>query len=353
MQFLFGDYISLILKDHDEKRDSNQLSQRLMHLTTANIRQECLFVYMERVKNGEKEEADTLRAFFGVPPPGKNFSYLIERCNPDKFRPLQNLIRREVKNPALVNVELLAWLIGFTPRPLSNAQRLFEKKYNGIENANTAEGANESESGSTKLDSAEPNKTSHPPTVVSTQVDQKNQEVDDSSKSLTDSERMRQPFFKRLTTLATNKKAKRTTGIILLTLIFGVGIYFLKPREKVMQTPLGNSLTGCMYWADDHYEKVACNEEKKDRLLLPLNEEKLMHFRRIMLEDTITEKSIGKVHYIKRNKTIEYYTTAGNHPVEVTRSLRPLSAYMFDKYLRKQEVANKGLGEHSNLINNR
>lgn len=341
MQFLFGDYISLILKDHDERRDSNRLSQRLMHLTTANIRQECLLVYMERVKNGEKEETDTLRAFFGVPPPGKNFSYLIERCNPDKFRPLQNLIKREVKNPSLVNVELLAWLIGFTPRPLSNAQRHFEKKDTDTENVNSAEGPNEPDSVSIKPDSAKPDKTPQTTADVNTETDQKNEENDDHSIAPTDDERLKQDFFKRLTTLSTNKKIKTAAGVILLTLIVGGGIYLFNPQRELQQTAYGSSTTGCMYWADDHYEKVTCTEEKKGRLLLPLNEERIRVFKRITQEDTITEKSIGKVHYIKRNKTIEYYTTGGNHPIELTRSLRPLSYYMFDKYLRKRDVAEK------------
>lgn len=124
MAFLFKDYINLIVKAYDEKKDANLLSQLLTYPTTANIRQECLNVYNEKIRKGEPIEENTLRAFFGVPPAGKNFGYVIERYNADRFRPLKSLIKREIKNPALVNVELLAWLINFTPRPLSNAQKV-------------------------------------------------------------------------------------------------------------------------------------------------------------------------------------------------------------------------------------
>lgn len=355
MRFLFIDYTDLVLKEYEEKRDSNQLSQRLMHPTTANIRQECLYVYTERTKNGEKEETDTLRAFFGIPPTGKDFSHNIERCNPDKFRPLQNLIKREIKNPALVNVELLAWLIGVTPRPFSHAQKLFENKNEPISTDNAKTETDEKQPGldPAKQNLEEPDKVLQATNAISTTAYLQNEGMSESDDPAPGNQGIITSIRKRLAGIATNRKVKIAATIILIIVVLGGGIYFGRQREGAKQTAYGTLNTGCMYWAVDHYEKAPCNEEQKDRLLLPLNEEKIKGFRRIMQEDTITEKSIGKVHYIKRNKTIEYYTTGGNHPIEVTRSLRPLSAYMFDKYLRKQEVANKGLGEGQKFINNR
>ena len=96
-----------------------------------------------------------------------------------------------------------------------------------------------------------------------------------------------------------------------------------------------------MYWKDDHYEEISCNDERKDLFKLPMDPEKMKNFKMIMRKDTITERSIGKVYYIRIDKRIEYYTTSGNHPVDVTRALKPLTSYMFEKHLLKPENINK------------
>jgi hypothetical protein len=122
---LLGDYTEIVLTAYEE-RDPNQLPL-LTHLTTANIKKECLNVYTERFEKDGKEEEYTLRLFFGVPSSGKNFGYMIRKCSADRFRSLQSFLRRETRSPGLANVELLAWLIDFTPRPLARAQSQLEK----------------------------------------------------------------------------------------------------------------------------------------------------------------------------------------------------------------------------------
>jgi hypothetical protein len=117
-------------------------------------------------------------------------------------------------------------------------------------------------------------------------------------------------------------------------------VYILWQWQKHKQDSTENAHTGCMYWADSCYKEIACNTELKDRVKLPLDLEKMKSFKRIMREDTITEKSIGKIYYIKTRGIIEYYTEGGNHPIDVTRSLRKLSAYMFNQYLGKDRLLN-------------
>ena len=95
MSLLLADYIELVLTAYEE-RDPNQLPL-LTHLTTANIKKECLNVYTERMEKGGKEEEYTLRLFFGVPSPSRNFGYMIRKCKADKFRSLQSFIRRETR----------------------------------------------------------------------------------------------------------------------------------------------------------------------------------------------------------------------------------------------------------------
>lgn len=339
MQFLFKDYTDLVVKTYEEKRDANLLSQLLMHPTSANLRQECLNVYAERIKRGEKEEENTLKAFFGIPPAGRNFGHIIERHNPDKFRPLQSLIKREIKNPGLVTVELLAWLINFTPRPLGHAQRIF---------ANTNEANNpvnlitDNSEGKLEPDCAELNvggiKEAIPGTnTVNTEKLLRNGE---DKTSITDNEGVGNRLAKTLKGNSQNNRRKTAALIVLIIAIFFSGMYFLL-HEKLRGAFLGNVNTGCMYWAGDHYEQLPCNEKRSDRFKVPLDSEKMKNFKKITKEDTITEKSIGMIYYIRIGGNTEYYTTGGNHPVYVTRSLKVLSRYMFETHLRKKEAPDK------------
>ena len=40
----------------------------------------------------------------------------------------------------------------------------------------------------------------------------------------------------------------------------------------------------------------------------------------------------------RSNNKLEYFTSGGNHPVEVTRSLKKLSYHMFEKYLKNDAI---------------
>jgi len=115
-------------------------------------------------------------------------------------------------------------------------------------------------------------------------------------------------------------------GVALFVSILSVGAYLLYNKDE-----------NCMYWAADHYEPVSCNEKGKG-LLVPLNPEKIKSFRKITRKDTITEWSVGKLYYIKNNNDIECYTEGGNYPLNITRSLKVITQYIFDKYLRKNNA---------------
>lgn len=123
MPLLFQDYTELVVKAYEDARVAGRLSPLLVQPTTVSIRQECMNMYSERLEKGERVETHTLQGFFRTLPEGKKFAGVIEACSPDRFRPLQGLMKREVGKPKLVNVELLAWLIDFKPRPFSKAQQ--------------------------------------------------------------------------------------------------------------------------------------------------------------------------------------------------------------------------------------
>jgi len=309
MLFLFKDYTDLVLKAYEERRDANQLSQLLMYPTTANIKLECINVYNERFKRGEPVEENTLRAFFGILPEGKHFGNLIEKCSPDRFRPIQNLIRKETKSPASANVELLAWLIDFNPRPLSRAEKIF---------GSTDEIAD--------ADDQVPD-TNQPPVLT------KPVYLEAGKTLVPGIENPQKPSPKSQGKNLENKRLKIAAAISLMMAIFFGGMYIRK-HQKSDEMAFGTSNAQCMYWAGDHYEPTPCNDKGKG-FLFPLDKEKMKSFKKITRKDTITEWSIGKLYYIKNNNDIECYTEGGICPEYSSRKLKMLSRDMYDKYLRK------------------
>jgi hypothetical protein len=339
MHFLFKDYTEQILKTFEEKRDANQLSQLLMHPTTANLRQEFLNVYRERVNKGEREEENTLRSFFGIPPAGKTFAYLIEKEYADRFRPIQSLIRRGIKNPSKVNVELVAWLIDFKPRPFLYAKKIFES---GVERIETVEVIPDESTAKPDISIQETGETMDGNKTESTQTAEMDQHsvvipgppsqtpvlITQASNPESGTEKTGHPI---------NRLKKYTILLLIIVILLG-GTYIIQKQISSNKLPYSSMATGCMYWADDQFEIADCNEKKRGRMLFPLDQERMKNFKRITREDTITERSINVVYYISVNNIKEYYTMGGHHPVITTRNLRPLSRYIYIKYLAKKKT---------------
>lgn len=303
MLLTFPDYTKLVYASFKKKQEDSE-HPLLSAFTRAAIRQQCLNIYQERLSRAERKDVNTLKNFFGIPDNGEDFSSLIELHSLDRFRPLENLMQGRIQSPAPANVELLAWLIDFKHRPFKvgmNVQLTDEEV--AILEKNTKQNGERTEKGGGE-----------------------------------------QEFGK------VREKRKRIMVVASLFLAITLGGAFIIRQDRdARKAFLEKAGIGCMYWADDHYEKVPCNEEQRDRLVLPLNAKKLQDFKRITKTDTITEWSIGKLYYIKRNKVIELYTAAGNHPVETTRTLRKLSSYMYNKYFSKTQTADKKLESDNGL----
>lgn len=111
---MFDDYREKVILTYEEKKKANALSLNLLHLTPGNIKEECIKVYEERPL---KKDENLLRSFFESKGDTTNYSSNIKATDIDKFRPLINFIRGKTVIPESKNVELLAWLIDFEPRP--------------------------------------------------------------------------------------------------------------------------------------------------------------------------------------------------------------------------------------------
>lgn len=319
MRLNHPDYGKLVFRTYQSLRSTPEFSPALKQATPASIRKECLTVYKERP---DKKDEAALRSFFG--PAGENKSFLssIENFPTDGFKAFSNYLKGKAMKTDDKNVELLAWLIDFPHRPyrygmdviLSEEEKAIfnidERNGENLEKDNEEEGKNNSEDvlGEPQVNDTE-NNTS--PTVEPQIHIVPINRVGDIKLGENDSKK--------------NKKWL-TVGIALFSVILLSGTYLLYNKGE-----------NCMYWTGDHYEKVDCDADINNKMLF--NEEKWKNLRKITRPDTITAWSIGKIYYLKNNGALEYYTAGGHHPVWVTRNLRVLSPYMFNKYVLAQ--ANK------------
>jgi hypothetical protein len=276
---MFIDYQQLVFQDYQKKKINNAISPRLIYPTPAQIKEECIAVCRDRYS--KKDEA-CLTRFFGKLEDQAAFMKAIEKHETDKFKPLVNYLKSKVGTTEHKNTELLSWLINFEPRPFEYGKRYIVE----------SEEEEMQVIGEQIEEDDENNSTEEPP------------EIFKESK----------PNFKILP----------ASILILLIISVGACVYLLlRPNGK----------QGCMYWADDHYEPVSCNQKFRDKLVLALDSVKLHHFKRITEPDTITWKSKGSVWYVKVDDSIEFYTSDGFHPVQLEKRLRPVTDYIIYKYV--------------------
>lgn len=300
---MFIDYQKAVLQDYRKKKDSNTISQRLVHPTPANLKEACIAVCQERY---DRKDELLLRDFFGKQDAPSAYLQAIKKYDTDKFKALLNFLNEKVKNPDPKNVELLAWLIDFEPRPFKLGRRYddLNMEQESIKEANGDPGEQEVQ----VQDGEEEEKAQE-----ESEASRKNKD-EDSISALTDT-RQKTKF------ILIKQPAIMLTGVFIL-----VGaISYLVFR------PTGSER--CMYWVGDHYEQVSCNHTFQNTLVIAYDSIKLTTFKRITRTDTITENSKGKVWYSKIDNNIEFFTSGGFHPVYIHRRLKPITEYIVNKYV--------------------
>jgi hypothetical protein len=104
-----------IQRFYEKKKSSGELSLNLMYPTAAKLRNECLALFRTGLNDADYR---TLKSFMERPDSEELHESAIRRFDPDKFKPLNNFLRKGT-NTDEKNIELLAWLIDFRPRPYS------------------------------------------------------------------------------------------------------------------------------------------------------------------------------------------------------------------------------------------
>lgn len=296
---MFKDYISAVLKEYRDKVASNTISLNLSPLTPGNVKKECKAVCKERFRRVDQR---MLSAIFGHAENEESYLQTIERCDIDKFRPMINFVEGRSKETDSKNVELLAWLIDFKDRPFDP-----NGKYGGLKQSSGLDEAQIGTEESSNLTNVEPTLTSG-----------------------------ENPMGK-----SKKSRSKKTLLVIaLIVSLFGGTIGYLSVNNPTSGNKIINN-DSCMYWKDDHYERVSCTQKVQYSKVIALDLDILNNFRKITNPETITYNSIGKVWYIKIAGEPEFYTGMGYHPIFMQLQLKPITKYIIDNHILKKDSATK------------
>ncbi|MEE1946345.1 hypothetical protein VRU48_14565 [Pedobacter sp. KR3-3] len=276
---MLKEYKTAVLKFYEEKKENNLLRDNLKEPTRARLREESLYVFNERYL---EKDGPTLKAFFDPRSKYNDHVRSIENFDGDGFKSMYDFFLNQPDIRKKENIELLAWLIDFEPRPYSNWSGEITQP----------------------PQPPEPPKPPLPP-------------------------RKGFPF-----------EIKITIVIASLLLISGGGVYYFWNNETQQQHPFVDQ-SDCMYWAGDHYELISCNPTVGHvQNKIPFDAVEWKNLKKINCPDTLTDNDIGKVWYMKVKNDIEVYTAQGRYPLDTNRVLRPLTKYMLDQYIpRKKKEA--------------
>ncbi|WP_343700151.1 hypothetical protein [Chitinophaga sp.] len=312
MATLFIDYEQLVLQAYEQKKINNTLPHGLKHLTPAKLKDECV---MRCEKGVSKRDEKAIRDFCGDLNESKTALAIIQRCETDKFRPLVNFLKKKSESTDPKNIELLAFLIDFPGRPWE-----IGKTYSGSINDDIDEGV--VRGGVVGGITNAPDNPVKNPIIPEIPAGGGHSNVETKMLEANGQDKVK------------GKSTKRLTAAVVLSLVLGTGgIWWWKDKNHPSHVN-----GGCMYWMEDHYEPIACNQKIPNTLIIALDTVKLKNFRKITIPDTITYQAKGKVWYSKIDGKIEFYTSGGMHPVNFGHRLKPITDYMIDKYIRSGVV---------------
>lgn len=134
------------------------------------------------------------------------------------------------------------------------------------------------------------------------------------------------PKVESVDSIKTKQKLRKVIYGLGITTILSVGSYFGIGAVNQPQ---------CMYWNENHYEVTKCDENlHPNASVIPIDEQKLRHFKKIEVSDTTTFFEAGKaiVWYVKVDGEPEFFSADGIHPIN-GRELKKVSPHIIDKYV--------------------
>ncbi len=297
---MFEEYKEAVVRDYQAKLADGSLSLNLIKPTPAGIKKEWLYVFETRRK---KDDLKTLRLFFGEKDNDEDYGRALKKIEVDRFRPLCNFLNKDTKNPEDKIIELLAWLIDFPDRPYRYGVPIPQNHLNVIEtNPEQIEKSQEL----SRVESENTiggNNNRGPATGL--------KEVGSAKES----------------GVKVIRKYKGSIIAFSIVIAIAAGSFVWKYYHKE-----------CMYWDGQKYIAADCSVDVPTSELIALDESKLDNLKWITQPDTITEKHINKVWYIRNNSMVELFTSDGAYPPDRKRRLFPLSKRIYDKYVVTKKV---------------
>lgn len=283
---MFSDYKVQVVDFYKRNRVLGKLPLNLINPTPAKLKKECLLVFQSR---GTKGDIAIIRQFFGHRDDEDGYLKAIKNIDTDKFKPLVNFLKEQTQDTEDKNIELLAWLVDYNPRPYQFS----------LEGNTTPKGEI---------------------ITITNEIEPKSEPIIILGYEIT---------LPAKTWYQT--KNLRLLPILLITIIaiFSLNQY-LSPNSILS---FGKNKNQCMYWTNEGYASINCDEKMPQVQIIALDESKLKYFKKITRPDTLTISDIKGVWYSKINKVVELYTSPGNHPKHTDKQLKPLSKYMFNKYV--------------------
>ncbi|WP_125719984.1 hypothetical protein [Flavobacterium ustbae] len=235
----------------------------------------------------------------------------------DKFKKVGAFLKAERGTAKISTVELAAILVDFEPRPFRKfVKKEFESdqpKKENVFTGNVIDSINETNFSTVTLDFEKEPESSKAEILP----------VPLKSKSINLFLNVKEKILHRF-------KEKLKMTVIAVALIFGLitaVVYFAFFKKH------------CMQWTGDHYEVVDCtsNNEKNLNVVIPLDND-LLDFKKINACDTtkcFLNNGEAIIWYCKTANGIDFFNDNGNgrHP-ENKKALRPMTNYMFSRYLK-------------------
>ncbi|MEH6306269.1 hypothetical protein RYH73_11485 [Olivibacter sp. CPCC 100613] len=306
----FTDYKNEVLNTY--RRDGIKIG--LEDPRPKKLREYSLYVYANRFS---KEDEQTLKLFFDQDNKYNDLEKAIKSIELDKIKPLIRFMNGATKETEDKNVKLLAWLINF-------------ESYDAWRK-------NKQDMGKAPVESELiRQEVEHSGTFAEIEKDKNTSSAEDKNK---DDEQELAEVEKRPLPISqleeTNKPSppkpayKQWVLYTVITSVTAIGIYFALHRNP-----------GCMFWSGDHYQPVSCKEKIQDVTIIALDESKVDRFRKITRPDTLTERALGKVWYVKMTiDSLEFYTAGGFHPIYTSKKLKPLTDYILERHIQYKQPA--------------
>jgi hypothetical protein len=279
------EYIKAVKAKYDEAK-TGEYSSFLMNQSPAELKILCLLLFDNGIS---KQDQEIVAIFFDLNEESSKRKQM-ECFDVDKFKPIGNFLKGKTETTRVVNLDLIAFLVDFHPRP-------FRKFMIGKE----------------KL------KLTADYSINDSSIKENKKEI---------------VFEKKKGVLKEYKKSAFTKRIalgVLVVLVLGSLSYGIKS----IFFPNKN----CMVWAKNHYQAVEYDKVKDKADVIPLNQEILINFKKISVSDSTTFFKNGDynrplVWYGKspNKREYQYFNQPGLHP-ETGKTLKPISRYIIKKYI--------------------